>query len=275
MIRKRLFPLFFLAILHQAVFADDAGAGIEARLRGVLRDTMGQLRDAQSQLAVAQAAQAQSDKDKAELQAKVEALTGQLKALQDQTAADKAAAEKTVADLKQGNQALIVHMVDALTAQINALGKSDDKTEALLRDTVAGLKAQNPDSSAALDQYGADIRSWVAGYNEYVELESKTEAQRAKLAALVPVLRQTVADREAKNLALYQLGNEILTRYEKFGLGDALGAKEPFAGLSRVKLENLVQGYQNSLRDQIVIPGQPIADLPRAPGKQTGEISSR
>ena len=53
------------------------------------------------------------------------------------------------------------------------------------------------------------------------------------------MLRRKVDDREAKNYELFKLANEILTRYEKFGLGEALTAREPFTGLTRVKRENL------------------------------------
>ena len=64
----------------------------------------------------------------------------------------------------------------------------------------------------------------------------------------------TVADREAKNRELYRLANEILTRYEKFGLGDALAAREPFTGITRTKLENLVQDYSDKIADARVQP---------------------
>jgi DNA repair exonuclease SbcCD ATPase subunit len=259
----------------QVMQADDPDAGIEARLRQALRDTMGQLRDAQSQLATLQSAQAQSDKDKADLQAKVAALTTQLKSVSDQAASDKAAADKTISDLKLGNETLIVHMVDALTVQINNLGKPDDKSEIELHRTIADLKEQNPDSGDALDQYGADIQSWVTGYDEYAQLANRTETERARLAALDLQLQRTVADRETKNLALYKLADEILTRYGKSGIGDALLDKEPFIGVSRVKLENLVQDYKDKLRDQIVIPGQPQAGARPAMGNQPATLSSR
>jgi hypothetical protein len=45
-----------------------------------------------------------------------------------------------------------------------------------------------------------------------------------------------------------------LDRYEKFGLGDALTAREPFVGLTKVKFQNLVQDYQDKLSDQKVKP---------------------
>lgn len=271
--------LAFAAVLLAAApalaqTANDTEASIDARLRQALRETTGQLRDAQNQLVALQAAQAQAEKDKAELQAKLDAASAQLKTVSDQAASDKATADKTIADLKQGSQTLVVHMVDALTTQINRLGKPDDRNTAELRQAVADWKAQYPDEAPALDRYGDDIQSWVIGYNEYVQLANETKAQRAQLAAQVPVLQRTVADREAKNLALYRLGGEILTRYERFGLGDAIGAKEPFTGLSRVKLENLVQGYKNALRDQAVIPEQPVAAISPAAPATTGGAHS-
>ncbi len=48
--------------------------------------------------------------------------------------------------------------------------------------------------------------------------------------------------------------NDILTRYEKFGLGDALTAREPFTGITRVKLQSLFEDYQDKLVDQRIKP---------------------
>jgi hypothetical protein len=56
-----------------------------------------------------------------------------------------------------------------------------------------------------------------------------------------------VADQRTRNAAMFQTANEILTRYERFGLGEALAAKEPFVGVTRVKLENQVQDYEDKL----------------------------
>jgi hypothetical protein len=74
------------------------------------------------------------------------------------------------------------------------------------------------------------------------------------LASESIVLKRKLDDRDRKNFELFKLGNEILKRYEKFGLGDALAAREPFTGITRVKLQNLVQDYQDKLADQRVKP---------------------
>ncbi|MFZ4694927.1 MAG: phage major capsid protein [Verrucomicrobiia bacterium] len=87
----------------------------------------------------------------------------------------------------------------------------------------------------------------------------------AQLKVQIVLLQRVVADHEAKNNELIKLANEILTRYEKFGIGEALTAKEPFTGLMRVKLQNLVQDYSDKVSDQRITHDKPAenpADKP-------------
>ena len=215
-------------------------AHAETRLREALRDTTVQLRDAQNQVVTLQAAKDQADKDNTDLTAKVDALTTQLAALTKQSADDKAASDKSIADLNA--------QVADLTGQIGRLNDS--------------------------------LAEWKNAYNQESQLATTTEAARAKLAVEAALLQRIVDDRELKNLELYKTGVEILTRYEKFGLGDAIGAKEPFVGLSRVKLENLVQDYKDKLLNQTVTSGQPPnPSIPESspsahPAVQTGQEST-
>ncbi|MCE0484089.1 MAG: hypothetical protein LV479_07615 [Methylacidiphilales bacterium] len=197
--------------------ADDQSATTESRLRDALRNTMGQLRDAQNQLVTLQAAQARSDKDTADLKAKVDAFNAQITTLTKQSADDKATSDKSIAD----------------------------------------LNAQVTDQAGQIARLNQSLAEWKNAYNQVTQLAAAREDARAKLALQVVLLQRTVDDREAKNLELYKTGSEILTRYEKFGLGEAIEAREPFVGLSRVKLETLVQGYKDKLLDQTITPGQP------------------
>jgi uncharacterized coiled-coil protein SlyX len=206
---------------------------MESRLRDALRTTMLQLRDAQTQIVTLQAAQVQSDKDKADLQAKVDALSGQVKTLTDQAASDKAASDKAIAD----------------------------------------LNAQVTDQTGQIAKLNDALKEWKDAYNQVAQLAAAKEAARADLAGQVIVLQRVVDDRELKNFALYKLGIEILTRYEQFSLGDALSAKEPFVGISRVKLETLVQDYKDKLINQAITSGQPLPATPNssAPGSAPGK----
>ncbi len=120
--------------------------------------------------------------------------------------------------------------------------------------TLAGLKAQLGARDAELVQLKEALAQAQAAHQQAAALVKTREAERARLATDIVVLERKVADREAKNLALHRIGNEILTRYEKFGLGEVLAAREPFVGATRTRLENLVQDYQDKLADQRVKP---------------------
>jgi hypothetical protein len=253
-----LLLLLLGALLPGAVRADDEPSPTETRLRGVLRDTMLQLRDAQNQMISLQAAQQESDKEKADLQVKFDALTAQLKSTQDQAAADKAASDKANADLKQAGDDLVTEMVNTLSIQINLLNKNGTDDKETLSKSIADMDSKNPAVSKVLDQYGNDIQLWKTGYYQYVQFANATEAARQKLAAEDILLRRTVEDREMKNLVLYNTGSEILDRYEKFSLGEALSAKEPFISLTKVKLQEQVQDYKDKLLSQKLVIGQPL-----------------
>ena len=131
--------------------------------------------------------------------------------------------------------------VDALTNQA-----ASDKAQ------IDTLTAKASDSDKELADTKESLAKWKSAFEGLQATAKKVDAERAKFADQSIVLKRTVADREAKNHELYRLGNEILTRYEKFSLGEALTAKEPFTRLTRVKLENLVQDYGDKLADQRV-----------------------
>ena len=156
----------------------------------------------------------------------------------------------------------LTERVEALTKQVNA------NKQTLV--VVDGLKSQ----VAQQDKELAHLKEAVESSRQAAEVAHTKEVERAKVVEeVVTGLERLVADRQAKNLALYQVANEILQRYEKFGLGDALTAREPFTGITRVKLQNLVQDYQDKLRtDRVTLTEK---DLAAYRDKLLGEPNSR
>jgi hypothetical protein len=217
--RRFLFlPVLLLAVAAGGLRADDPAATQESRMRDALRSTMLQLRDAQNQIVTLQTSQAQSDKDNADLKARVDALNAQINALNKQSGDDKAAAAKTA---------------DTLNAQIT-------------------------DQTGQIAKLNEVLAEWKAAYGQAAQLAALKESERARLAIVAVMLHRQVDDLEAKNLKLFATGTEILDRYEKFSLGEALGAKEPFTGITKVKLEELVQDYKDQLLDQrLLAPHDP------------------
>jgi hypothetical protein len=146
--------------------------------------------------------------------AKIKDLTAKLAKITKQSAEDKAAADKTIADLTEKNVAQ-----DTRNAQqVEALGK------------------------------------WKAAFNELLAKAKAVDAKRAELAQQKILLDRKVAEQRRRNWAMYDLGKEILRRYEHYGLGDAITAREPFVGLSKVKFETYIQDNGDRLADEKIKP---------------------
>jgi len=139
----------------------------------------------------------------------------------------------------QATQAENDARIKTLSAQVDKLTKEASNAE----------KASN-EQEAQLSKFKDAVQNWQAAYKQAVDLANSKEDARAKATSENILLKRRVDDQKTKNQAMYRTANEILTRYERFGLGDALAAKEPFVGLTRVRLENLVQDYQDKLLDE-------------------------
>jgi len=147
----------------------------------------------------------------------------------------------------QAVQAESDQKIKQLTAKLDSLirqGAEDKKNLDELNDKYAGSTAENAKLKATLEQNRESLK-------QTADLAKAKEEQRTKLADDSILLQRHIAELQHKNRELFKLGNEILSRYEKFGLGTGLTAREPFTGLTRTKLENLVQDYQDKLSDQL------------------------
>ena len=189
------------------------------------------LRATMLQLRNAEAERANLQAAQAELEAKNKALTEQLETLTKQAAANQATADKAIAELK---------------------GKVDE------RDREIG-------------ELRVSLDKWKTDHQKITAYAQKKEAERAQLADKVIALDRRVADQQAKNAAMYKVGTEVLSRYEKFGLGDALTSREPFVGLTRVKFENLIQDYADKLADERIKPEPAPAPPAGAKAKTAAE----
>jgi uncharacterized protein YfkK (UPF0435 family) len=172
------------------------------------------LRATMLQLRTVQAEKAVMEAAKAELEQKTEELTAKLEALNKQLADDKESSDKRIAELTD-------------------------------RVVVRGNEAM------ALQQ---EVDKWKEAQKEAAALAAKKERERAKVNSEKIVLERMVADQQVKNAAIYKIGVEVLNRYEKFGLGTAITAREPFIGVTRVKLQNLIQDLGDQLADQKIKP---------------------
>ncbi len=137
-----------------------------------------------------------------------------------------------------------------LTGKVDALTKEAATNKEQLDALIAKVGEQEKELNDTKESLG----KWKTACDQLSAAAKKSESERANLASESVILKRKLDDRERKNLELFRLANEILTRYEKFGLGEALAAREPFTGITRVKLENLVQDYHDKIADQRAKP---------------------
>lgn len=172
--------------------------------------------------------------------AQVQALLQQISAERDALKAD-AARMKT--DLEKAQQA---H--DTAQAKV----ASAEQETARLREALAAFQAQNDTLRARL----GEAQTAIGGLRSEQAAASAALAQaHTRGEALDGDLAQCRARADTlvgHNLRLFEIGNDLLDRFERKGVWSALRAAEPFTGLKRVELENIVQDYRFALEDQRV-----------------------
>lgn len=119
---------------------------------------------------------------------------------------------------------------------------------------VSALKKTIAERDATIANQTATLANWKKSHDQIGNLAIKRELQRRELEAKALALERKVQDQQFKNIEMYQAAMEVLDRYEKFGLGDAILAREPFTTAQRVKFQNLVQDFADQLTDARIQP---------------------
>lgn len=154
----------------------------------------------------------------------------------------------------QASQAESDATAKAATEKLEAMTRESAASQVLADKTVGDLQNRLARRELDLAETKAGFEKAKAEIARITEIARKKEEERARLAIKSVELQRLVTDRETKNVALFKTGTEILTRYERMSLGEALVAREPFTGITKVRLQNLVQDYQDKLLDQKVKP---------------------
>lgn len=223
---NRIIPLLFFALGSPACLPASAQQQPPHPAEAALKRMRETLRTTMIQLQSAEAdkatLQVTLDTTKADTDKKIKELTRDLETLRKKSAEEKSTADKAILDL--------------------------------------GSKVANIEQDLARTK--ETLAKWKDGYSKAAAISVKKESERAALAGKVVALQRRVEDNEVKNAEMFKIGNEILDRYKGFGLGTALTAREPFIGITRVKLQNLMQSYQDKLVAQKIRPADYNNTLP-------------
>lgn len=135
----------------------------------------------------------------------------------------------------------------------DALKKKQEAAERSAKGTdvaVARAAAKSDSLAQDLEREKGRMAELVAKFRETVtqfrEVESDRNTMKTALGQRDAELKQCVE----RNVALYTLNGEILTRLEHPRGLSASSPLEPFTKLKRVELENLIDGYQTRADEQ-------------------------
>ncbi len=178
----------------------------------------------------------------------------------EQTAQALARAQGLLRQLAQEKAAVDTELAQ-LRAENAKLKKSVGRTEAQLAESQASLESSTREATSVRTKLGGtekrlerttgQLREVVAKYKEQALKLRETEAQRNELQANLEATSRQLEDAERKNLALYQINRDVLAEFEQEGPWDGLLRKEPVTGFKQVEIENLVQEYEDRMRDQL------------------------
>jgi len=156
----------------------------------------------------------------------------------------------------QAAQVAAEEKIKELTARTETLNKDLLAERNTSANMIAELNTKLEERGTVITSLQAKVEKWKKSYSELTAFAARKEFERAKYQDKSIRLERQVATQQVKNLEMYKAGMETLDRYEKFGLGDAILAREPFVGTTRVKFENLVQDQADKLTDARIQPGK-------------------
>ena len=172
------------------------------------------------------------------LREQLKAMSGQLRTAETEKAA------------LQADKAALEEKAKQLTADIAKLGKQSAEAQDVATKEIEKVKADLAGKEAELAGTKEGLVKAVNFGTQSAALAKKNGEEKDKLTAENVQLKRTIAEQRVKNGKMFEIGNEILTRYEKFGLGTALTAREPFVGITRARLETMVDEYGGRLAEQ-------------------------
>jgi chromosome segregation ATPase len=177
---------------------------------------------------------------------------------EDPTEKFREALKNTMLKLRDAQNQLASAQASQYAAEAKAQ-ELEEKSKSLARELaderntstnlISGLKKNLAEREATIAEQSATLAKWKKSYDEIGKLAVKREMQRRELDAKRLELERTVQDHQTKNIEMYKASMATLERYEKFGLGDAILAREPFTAAQRVKFQSLVQDFADQITD--------------------------
>ncbi len=108
--------------------------------------------------------------------------------------------------------------------------------------------ARTATAAASADATAAELAKYKAAYTQADDQAKALALERDQLKAQLARATTVATACEAKNERLVAFSKDLLRTYRRASFGEVVAAREPFVGLQRVRLENLAQERDDTLR---------------------------
>jgi chromosome segregation ATPase len=165
---------------------------------------------------------------------------------------------------------------DAAKAADQALERRSKLSESAVKQLQENIAASRQATDKEIAKWRDSMQELVAKAREIAQNLRDVETDRN-------ALKQTLATRDRdlktcadRNLALYQISEEALTRLDHQGFWSSVSRAEPFTKIKRIQLDNLVEEYRERADAQrMPAPTQSGPALPGAAGTSPPTAASK
>jgi chromosome segregation ATPase len=143
--------------------------------------------------------------------------------------------------------------LDAARKERDALRKKQEGSERRLQGNAAAVARASAKSDALTQDLAREksrVTEIVGKFRELASQMREVEADRTTVKATLGQRDIELKQCVDRNVSLYTLNGEILSKLEHRGSFTPASALEPFTRLKRVELENLIDGYQTRAEEQ-------------------------
>lgn len=143
---------------------------------------------------------------------------------------------------------------DALKKGHQALEQRAKALESSVKSMQEGVTARRESTDQELAQYKEKMQELVAKFRETALALRQVETEGTSAKQTLATRDQELKTCIDRNMALYKLNDEVLTRFEHQGVWSQMARAEPFTQIKRTQLENLVDEYKSRAEDQRATP---------------------
>ena len=151
----------------------------------------------------------------------------------------------------------------SMLRQVSTERDSLQTENAQLKADLAALKAKKSSTDGALVKSKESLREIQENLDRTVAEKKMAEEEAAERG-------RRIEQCSVKNAKLHELNSELLQRYANKGVVDAMVRREPFTGIKKVQLENLIQDLQDKIDAQRVSPSDAAARAVDEAGQPIG-----